>query len=69
MSKRLCHCNHCGNFIEEPEVRVPGNPQARNVCPFCGEDLKNRVDYTVEMVTDSFFEHTPKLPCHPNYLH
>ncbi len=70
MSKRLCHCNYCKNYIEEPEVRGPGNPHAKNVCPFCGNELNNRfTDYTVEMVTDSFYNNTPKLPCHPNYLH
>ena len=72
MSKRLCHCNYCGTYIEEPEVRGPGNLHARNVCPCssCGKELDNRfTDFTVEMVTDSFYANTPKLRCHPNYLH
>lgn len=68
--KTLCHCAHCKNFIEEPEVRGAGNPHARNICPFCGAELNDKyTDYVCELVTDSFYEHISKLPCHPNYLH
>lgn len=69
MSKVLCHCNYCSNYIEEPERRGPGNPNARNICPFCDRELNSRDDYTAELVTDSFYDNTPKRPCLPNYLH
>ena len=67
--KTLYHCNHCSNYIEEPERRSSYNPHAKNVCPYCGRELESSSDYTGELVTDSFYYNTPKLPCHPNYLH
>ncbi len=68
--KNLCTCNYCGGNVYEPEIRSCGNPHARNVCPFCGAELEDKyVDYRMELVSDSYYDNTPKQRCHPNYLH
>lgn len=68
MSKILYHCNKCETYVYEPEVRSVFNPHPRNVCPCCGIALESTADYTEELVTDSFYDNTPKLRCYPNYL-
>lgn len=67
--KQLYHCEHCMNYIEEPEKRSRLHPHARNVCPYCGKELEDQSDYAAELVTDAYYDNIAKLPCHPNYLH
>lgn len=70
MSKVLCQCNYCKNYIEEPEVRSSGNPHARNICPFCHKELESKYsDYTASLVSDDYYAGISKLKCNPNYLH